>query len=619
MIERNAHIRYLTHEIIKHRKLYEAGCPQLSDAEYDLLENELSKLDPHNEVIHRVGSAVKLAVKLPYPMPSLDKVRPDRGAQTWLATRQGVELIISHKLDGVSILLVYEQGQSVKAYTRGDGCEGGDISHLVPFLPSIPTTLSHERLGTDKLVLRGELIMPTATFHAHWETEYKNARNLVAGITNRKTIHDALKQGHCEVVIYDVLYPRMKPSCALSDMSQLGFKVVTHKRVSTLTVVQLQNLFKKAKEISVYEVDGIVISENTIQPVPENNPSYACAFKDLLEVDRAIVTVTGVVWQASRLGKLTPVVEFNPVRLEGVDVSRVTAHNAKVIYDGLINVGATIEVSRSGGVIPYLNRVVTPATCWAKPEGEWAWTDSGVDIMLASKTESVAIRAMTHFFEVLDIDGLRAGTLAKLHSAGLTNALAVITCDLSRFESVIGKNIHKIIKQFSEKLPHIEPVTLAVAWGEFGRAVGYERLTVLFDTLGWGGVKELATKDNQARTHVCQDLLGEITGSQVAINLPRFIQFADSFPFALQEESNPIAQLSQTLSGITVTFSGIRDASVEDFILQHGGKVANSVTKETTHLVCKDISSQSSKTVKARAQGCTILSLGDFKTNYGVI
>jgi DNA ligase (NAD+) len=289
--------------LLKHRDAYYAGKPTISDADYDKLEEQLRELDPNNAVLNAVGATTKFSkeeVELPVQMPSLNKVRGE-AADKWILANPG-PYTVSDKLDGVSIELEYQPGQPAKAYTRGDsGVTGRDISYLVPHM-DIPQTMRK------KLIVRGEMILSKANFQKYAE-QYKNARNMVAGISNRKSLHTAVKDIH--VVIYASLYPRAQPSVALANLKVMGFKVVGHKVVEgRLTSTALSKFLAARKKSSPYEIDGLVVEVDKKTAAPTSNPKHQVAFKETQQDGYATVKVVAVHWEVSRYGKMTPRVEI---------------------------------------------------------------------------------------------------------------------------------------------------------------------------------------------------------------------------------------------------------------------------------------------------------------------
>lgn len=612
-------IKQLEDLILHHRELYYgSGETEIGDNEYDAIEEELRQLDPKNKVLNKIGST-KFSmdeVPLPVPCPSFDKVRPDTGADKWLAKNPG-PYCLSDKLDGISIELDYVPKELVKAYTRGeDGLTGVDISHLCPHM-DIPQRLNK------RLTVRGELIMSKANFNK-WSVKYKNARNLATGVKNKTTqIHEAAKDMH--VVVYAQLAPRGKPSAVLKELKAMGFTMVAFKVVDKVSVAELQTMFAKRKQASPYEVDGIVIETDVKTPAPKTNPKNACAFKDVLAIDSAEVVVTKVTWEESRYHKLTPRVWFEPVRLSGVDVQKATCHNARALATQKIGPGAIIKVVRSGDVIPFIVSVIKPAKKWAAPEGvegtDWSWVDNGkgefVDIFVnqeAGASDRAQVRQISHFFSGMDVDGLREGTAQKLFSAGFTTINQIMRAKPAEYAAALGpNNAQKLGAEIRAKLKVAYPATLAYAWAGFGRGCGSTRLWACWEGLGNATMALMAKWPASKIEPEVAQFTGPAAAKMIAANLPAFYEFVKEIPTKLIEyEPEEVTLDSEKLKGQAVGFTGFRDAALTDLIVKNGGTVTDGVKKETTILLLKDVNSSSSKAAEARKRGLPLMTPQDF-------
>lgn len=604
-------IKKLEKEILKHRNLYYSGKPTLDDNAYDLLEEELRALDPNNATLNKIGSTsyTKEEVELPAPMPSLNKIRDGMGADKWLLAHPG-PYVISDKLDAVSIELEYQPGKQVRAFTRGDdGITGRDISYLTPHM-DIPQRLNK------KLIVRGEVILSKAAFRAYSD-KYKNARNMVAGIVNKKTVSHATKD--CHVVVYSCLYPRGTPSKSLEMVAALKFKVVSYKLAEKLTVATLARLLASRRKSSPYEIDGLVIEQDIKTAAPSSNPKNAVAFKENLFVGVKVLQVT---WEPSRYGKLTPRIWVEPTELSGVTISKCTAHNAKFVFDNKIGPGAQIELTRSGEVIPKCEKVLVPAKKWSAPEGkegvDWNWNESGVDIYLAgdhAEQDTTAVRALAHFFGTMDVDGMRQGTVQRLYSAGFTSIKAITTAKAKDWVELLGPNMAQKLNA-NMRAVFAEPMWLATvmyASGIFGRGVGSKKLWALWHHFG----NDLATK-KLTLTQIKPVFGGDVAATAIAAELPKFQQWLKQFPkwTWLEDDEEEVEPQSTKCEGVVVCLTGFRDAALSSEIEANSGTVVDGVSKNTTHLLVKDPSSVSSKVQKARDMGIPIMTPAEFKKKF---
>jgi len=613
----------LAQTILRYRKLYNEGRPEISDDDFDKLEQKLKELNPKNPALDRMKSPIdKSNYKLPWPLPSLHKIRPDTGADKWLASHPG-PYVVTDKLDGLSAEISYTPGLPTKAYSSGDdGISGKDISHLLPYL-GVPTALKK------RMVVRVELIMTRADFQKFWSTKYKNPRNLAVGIKNTTTgIHPASK--HYKAVALSVLEPRIKPSVAFAQLKTMGFLVVPNKTYESLTVSQLERLFAIRRKSSAYDVDGVVIEQDKITKAPRDYPEHQVAFKDKLGIENAQIEVKRVTWETSRFGKLTPRIWIDPIRLNGVDIEKASGHNARFVYENRIGPGAVITLIRSGDVIPKIESVVTPARSWSPPPGregkDWDWTDSGADVFAHKKLEASdqqRIRAMTHFFVTMGVDGIREGTVRNLYEAGFDTVEKMLEAHAEEYADILGSKVaQKIADSIDEHCFNVYPATLAYAWGGFDRGVGSKTLWAVYKELGNAGVKALLKKSEMDIVRVLMPIpgVGQVAATAIAKKLKDFYKFVDSLEVVdlVQYVPEKVKLKSKKLSGQVVLFTGFRDADLTNDIQENGGEVVDSMNANVTMLLVKDLGSTSTKTQAAKKRGIPIMTAMGFRSKYKV-
>lgn len=378
------------HTLIEQLKLYDEayteGEPLISDKEYDNLYRKAQTMDPGNAYFASVGSDVRGGKeKLPYVMGSLDQVYNQKDWDLWVKTYdlKGKFVVVSDKQDGISVMLIYRHGQFEKAYSRGNGLEGADITRHVRGVPSVPKTLGGY-FGDAYLAVRAELIMPIATFEAKYSTEFKNPRNMVAGCFNRSTTAaSVLADIQCiayQVVAYsDCDYSFTGGQRApgefvitsktdeLECLAGLGFIVTPYEEylAEELDEASLVAFVKHAKSRSKTELDGIVVTIDRYDDLESQrrskttlNPEHSIKFK--VNADSVVAEVVDVLWEVSKSGFAKPRVKLKPVNLGGVTITYATGFNGRYIYDNQIGPGALVKITRAGDVIPQILEVVTP-------------------------------------------------------------------------------------------------------------------------------------------------------------------------------------------------------------------------------------------------------------------
>jgi NAD-dependent DNA ligase len=271
----------------------------ISDPVYDMLIDFLKLKSPKSKVLKNIGAKIKSKnkVSLDYHLGSMDKIKqPSNQLEVW-KKKYHPQYILTDKLDGISALLVYKK-DGIMMYTRGTSSEGLDISHLIKYLENIPNIDTIKEYckknnliasHSDNIIaFRGELLIKEKTFNDNWADEFKNARNTVAGLVNSKTINPQLA-ADTDLVLYEVVDPYHQMSRQLEIIEDLKFNCVHSKIINKeITFELLSEYFKKRRTTSEYMVDGIIITNDLKHKRnTSGNPSYAFAFKDILEDQKA--------------------------------------------------------------------------------------------------------------------------------------------------------------------------------------------------------------------------------------------------------------------------------------------------------------------------------------------
>lgn len=606
------------------------GALKIDDETYDELTVELKTLNPNSKVLKQVGATVKTGkgkapkVKLKHYMGSLDKIKPESAIQ-WLLENAGPYLI-GNKEDGVSIMLCYETpGQPPKAFTRGDGVMGQDISHLVPHM-KIPQSL---KVPMD---IRGEIIMPEAVFKAKWSTEalgkkegFENARNMVAGMANRKDVHAGIRD--VQVVVYDVLNPRGKPSEQLAKLATLGFTVVPHKVYNKLDAAKLSEILKIRRKKATRAMDGLVVVIDKKVPLSAGtNPDHAVAYKEASEEDIATVKVKEVIWEESRHNRLKPRINIEPVRLAGVTVSFATGHNAWFIEHGYrfkdkkkglpdmpIGAGAVIRIIRSGDVIPHVVSVVKPAKKPQMPTVEYTYGKNNVEIYRAEKTDLHAVKRIAYFFATLKVDGFKQGIAQKLYDAGLNNIIKIVKAKKERLLQVEGiqeKTAAKLRDNIDAALAKVTLPTLMDASGKFGSGLGDKSLKPLIKAH-----PDLMTRDFSKAELLAMametDGFSKVRSQQFADNFESFKKFYAKLGItAKAEEKKKVT--GKAFAGQTIVFTGFRNPAWAEIVEANGGIAGSGVNSKTSLLVYKDRAKSWAKIEKAQKIGVKTMALPEF-------
>ncbi len=595
------------------------------DSVFDILKDTLEERDPKNKYLEVVGTPVtKDKVSLPYPMASLNKIKPEtKVLEAWLKDFGTGPYVLSDKIDGVSGLL-YKKNNKFRLFTRGDSTSGQDITHLIPYLLGGRYQPGKIPDGT---AIRGEIIMSKDTFKTV-KDQYKNARNTVAGLVNSKNFSVELAK-ITEFIGYSVVHPKFKQEEQMKKLKEWGFPTVTYKvyKKNELTYDALKQYLQDRRKSSKYEVDGIVVIDSSeAYDAKVNNPTYGFAFKMVLDDQVADVVVKDITWSVTRLGYLKPVVNIEPVNLVGVTIKNATAHNAKFIVDNKLGPGAVIKIVRSGDVIPYIMKVIKPADKAKMPTVPYKWNASGVDLVVqdvhgASKNV-IIIKTITHFFKVLGVKFISEGIVTKLVDAGYTTVKSVITADPDKLADIDGigdKLIKKIYDGMKTAFETTDLQTLMAASAVFGRGFGTKKIKPILDMYPNIMNEKWTKKEIKEKVLEIQGF-EEVTAEQFSNNFDNFLKFFDELTkiqtinIAHLKKQKAVKKKGLLFDGKKVVFTGFRNQELEDFIVNNSGSVTTSVSINTILVVYSDTTS--GKYEKAVELNIPVLTQEEFKKKY---
>lgn len=603
----------------------------LTDRDYDALKRRAFTLDPANSYFVQVGSDVRGGkIKLPYTMGSLNQVYEGE-ILDWVSKYElgQSDVTITDKLDGVSMMLVYNGGKLSIAYSRGNGVEGADITRHVKKMPTVPPAVD-----ADYLVVRAEGIMPNKVFDKKYSETFKNARNMTAGAMNRKETDNKIL-ADIDVVAYEIVATDSGVNIGTKEdmlemLATFGFRVANRivKNGNELSDDFLSGLFKERQRLSEYELDGLVITANKYSEVDKLsnsssiNPEHSVKYKVLDESAVVETFVTDVIWEVSKSGYLKPRVEIIPVELFGTTVKYATGFNAKYIKDNGIGRGSKVRITKAGMVIPYIVETVIKTDPKMPPEsfGEWEFNDTGVEAVLKDKeSESIVFKQVLDFFETYKIDLLKEANLLQvwnvLPSKIYDEAICDI-CDLTETEWVklIGANGSRIYASIVNRLGNSAPETFYGAVRYMGVGFGVRKAKALLEGIQdiYVDVKNLTVDDV-----IAKDGFDTKTATMVIAGIPKTLELMDRLT-GMGVLDFVVQQKTSELSSVNVVMTGFRDSELHSTIESMGGKVSSGVSKKTTHLLCLDPSSKSGKMQKARELGVKVMTPDEFKQEHGI-
>ena len=618
----NLNEKQLTHILTQANILYRNMQPILTDNEYDIIQDYIAEKYPNNKTIWDIGAPVERGkAVLPYQMWSMDKIKPDTNVVVNWSSKYTGPYVISCKLDGVSGLYTSE-GSVPKLYTRGDGKIGQDVSYLIPYL-RLPKTKG--------VVIRGEFIIPRAVFDAKYKSNFANPRNLVSGIINHKHIDEKIKD--VDFVAYEVIKPVLKPSDQMAFLRVSNVEVVLNVLEPKITNELLSSILVDWRSKYSYEIDGVIVCDDKLYERKSGNPEHAFAFKMVLSDQIAEAKVVDVIWTPSKDGYLKPRVQIEPLNLGGVRIEYATGFNGAFINDNNIGIGALIELIRSGDVIPHIRKVIIPAENAKMPDIAFKWNDTHVDILLEDidNDETVKEKNITGFFRGIGVEGLSGGNVSRIISAGYDSVAKIINMTVDNFLEVEGfkmKMATKIYNGIREKLDEASIITLMSASNVFGRGFSGKKIELVFGLYP----DVLTSKENNSvkiAKIAAMKGMAQKTAEAFVDRIDAFLDFMKECGLEKKllgkdsslgvNEMAVVIDNSNPLYEKTIVMTGFRDKILEMDLKKVGAKLGSSVSKNTFCVLIKDLESdESGKVLDAKRLGIPVLTLAQFKAQYGI-
>jgi DNA 3'-phosphatase len=604
----------------------------IKDDVYDIIKDYIRTKYPKDKYLKRVGADVKNKVVLPYYMGSQNKIKDSEEEITKYQAKYPGSYTISDKLDGVSCLIVYTPGK-IKMYTRGNGTEGQDISHLMSYVKEILPAKNENDiqiygLSNKEFAVRGELIISKE----NWEELGKmgkqgaNPRNTVAGAINS----DILKKdilSKIDFVAYSLIHPELKDG--LNKLEEMGFKVAYNTVASFLNLASLSKILETRRAESEYVIDGIVIEDNSkLYKIEKGkNPEHSFAFKSIHTLEQVEVIVCKVEWNVSKDMYMKPIVMFNEIDLDGVKIKQATGFNAAYIVKNVIGPGSRIIIVRSGNVIPFIQSVLTPSAN-GKPsmpgvEGDnYKWNDTHVDILMVNnegdKNRDYDIKNLMYFMKTANIENMGPGNIAKIYDAGFDDIKKISNItkeDLLKIDGFKEKSAQNIIDALTA-LQDMDCLILMDASNIMGRGFSYKKIKLITDIY-----PSILFHDKKSRVDTSkltvEDLLkvdgiAETSAKLFLNNLPKFYDFYDNLGIKCKSPANAAnaaapSVINTNIFGKSFVFTGFRNKSLEEYIINLGGFIKTSISKNTDYLVVADLNENNSKTEKASSLGIPII------------
>ncbi|WP_405201496.1 NAD-dependent DNA ligase LigA [Dokdonia sp. LLG6352-1] len=637
---------------------YVLDTPTISDFEFDKKLEQLKALelanpefDDPNSPTHRVGGAVTKnfeTIVHEHRMYSLDNSYSKEDLEDWEARVKKmvdgeVHYTCELKYDGASISLTYENGELLRAVTRGDGLQGDDVTTNIKTIKSVPLKLKGDY--PPKFDIRGEIVLPWDGFHAmNTEREelgfelYRNPRNTASGSLKLQDSAEVAKRP-LQCLLYNITGNNLGITTQMESLQKArdwGFMVpdaaVLAKSIDE--VLDFINHWDKARHDLPYETDGVVVKVNGLQQQEElgytaKAPRWAIAYK--FKAEQVSTRLREITYQVGRTGAITPVANLEPVELAGTTVKRASLHNADQIERLDIREGDEVFVEKGGEIIPkiiavdltkrpadseptdYITQCPECDTPLVRKEGEaqhYCPNDMGCPPQIIGRIQHYISR------KAMDIDGLGGETVALLVNEGLISNYAdlyeLTVAQLLPLERMAQKSAENLVNgvQASVKIP-FEKVLFGLGIRYVGETVA-KKLAKHYKSI------DAITSATEEDLVAVDEIGGKIAESVVAFFAKAehiaLIQRLKSYGVQLEISAEKLANQSDVLAGKTFVVSGVFEMPRNDLkklIEDNGGKVSSSISSKTSYLVAGEKMGPS-KLEKAQKLGITIISEIEF-------
>lgn len=614
--------------------------PVITDKEYDDLYDELSILEQETNYILAGSPTQKVQgyvldgfkkVQHSKPMLSANKTKDTQEIEKFVVEKS---FYGSYKLDGLTVVVRYKNGEFTQGITRGNGLEGEDVTEQCRFIKNLPMTIPYK----NDLELRGECVISWDEFkriNKDLDTPYSHPRNLAAG-TLRNLALNIIKERNLSFVVFECVTDMKKDSKSetLIDVYNMGFEIVPITKLNS-TVNQVHDALQP--EFYQYPVDGIIFeldSRKLSESLGATSHHECCRMALKWEDELYDTTLKDIEWNTSKTGLINPVAVFEPVNLDGAITTRATLHNISYIENLQLGIGDTIQVYRANMVIPKVHSNFTMSNTWKFPD---RCPCCGGNVEIHNENGSKTLHCMNpdckakllgklvHFVSknAINIDGFSEQTLHKFIDLGWLKSFRDIYYlsdhkeEMYKLDGFGKKSVDKLLESIEKSrnttldrfiyglcIPLIgrtasKEISKACANGEVGQFITIMSLEGNQPFIGLDGFgKEMCNSIVHWWVH----------------NNQAFYELIEEFNF---RESDSSGNVKQILEGKTFVITGSlrfyknREELVAT-IERNGGRVSGSVSANTNYLINNDVTSTSGKNKKAKDLGIPIISESEF-------
>lgn len=651
MVDQKKHMQDLVQQLNEAAAVYYQGKDEImSNYDYDRLYDELAALEKETGII-LAGSPTRhvgyeVLSELPKethaaPMLSLDKTKSVDALVSWLEGQTG---LLSWKMDGLTIVLTYENGTLQKAVTRGNGQVGEVITNNARTFTNIPLSVPYQ----GQMILRGEAVISYSEFRKINETlpeeeQYKNPRNLCSGsvrqLNNEITAKRNVSFFAFALVQAEGVDFHNSQEEKFLFLREQGFDVVEYQRVTSETLPAAIRSFADKIPQNDFPSDGLVLLMDDITygerlGMTAKFPRNAMAFKWADET--ADTTLLEIEWSASRTGLINPVAIFEPVELEGTTVSRASVHNISIVHQLELGIGDTIQVYKANMIIPQIadnltrsGKLTIPDTCPVCGHPAVIHHENDAEVLFCENPECLAkkIKSLTLFVsrDAMNIDGLSEATIEKFLSKGMLHELADLYHLSDYRETIIEMDGfgERSYEKLITALENSRQTTLAKFIYSLGISnIGLSNAKMICNALG-NDLEHIRHATVEELTAI--DGVGDVIARSFAdyFASPEHNKTVDDLLQEITLETVQTDSQAQDLSGLVFVITGSLEhfenrSALKETIENAGGKVTGSVTKKTSYLINNNIASTSSKNKKAKELGVPIITEEQAMEQFGL-
>ncbi len=614
--------------IKKYQESYYNGEGEISDAEFDLLWDELKSLDPENEILHKVGADSGNFKKIHHVMPmgSQEKAANPEQFLAWAEKHSYSEYLVEYKLDGASLELQFSHGKLIHAVTRGDGSIGDDITPNAKKMNGVPAFLydSNGNLIDYTGGVRGEVIM-THEVHRTKFSDKANCRNAANGLMKRK---DGEGSENLVLITYDAFategeQPFSDEEEKVSWLSACGFNTVPLKICrSANEVIDYRAHVMEIRKSLDYDIDGLVIKERVINHADASRarPDRQIAFKFSLE--EAVSVLRQVEWSRNG-GTYTPVAVFDEVDLNGTVVKRASLANPDTMRELGVKIGCKVVVVKRGEIIPKIEKAFhedceTESDVTVPEKCECCGTpllDEGSRLFCPNKKcPKRMLHQLLKWVQVVDIRDLGETLVSDLFKSGKVSCISdlykLTVSDLTPFflneESIASdKKSLGAEKVFASIQNHRSMSLSAFVAGFDIEGIGETTVEKLVSS-GYNNLESLLsmTEEQASSVYGFADIMAKIAVEGLAENAEEMRSLSKEFIEITTSEGGKLSGKSFCFTGELKT---MKRSDAEMLVKKLGGMAKSSVTKDLSYLVTNDVSSGSSKNQKAAKFGIPVI------------